>query len=91
MRRFGGLVHAIGGFAGDRSGNLAVLFGIVASVLALGVGFAVNVSQLYNTKSSLQGVVDAAVTSTARDLTTGVINEADANKSVQAFLDANSR
>ncbi|TIQ01668.1 MAG: hypothetical protein E5X57_34175, partial [Mesorhizobium sp.] len=60
-------------------------------VLALGVGFAVNVSQLYNAKSSLQGVVDAAVTSTARDLTTGVINEADANKSVQAFLDANSR
>ncbi|TIP68163.1 MAG: hypothetical protein E5X55_34260, partial [Mesorhizobium sp.] len=45
----------------------------------------------YNAKSSLQGVVDAAVTSTARDLTTGVINEADANKSVQAFLDANSR
>ncbi|WP_287377790.1 pilus assembly protein [Mesorhizobium sp.] len=70
---------------------MAVLFGMVASVLALGVGFAVNVSQLYNTKSSLQGVVDAAVTSTARDLTTGVINEADANKSVQAFLDANSR
>ncbi|TIR44724.1 MAG: pilus assembly protein, partial [Mesorhizobium sp.] len=70
---------------------LAVLFGMVASVLALGVGFALNVSQLYNAKSSLQGVVDAAVTSTARDLTTGVINEADANKSVQAFLDANSR
>ncbi|MGX9573295.1 pilus assembly protein TadG-related protein [Mesorhizobium sp. f-mel] len=91
MRHFGGLVHAIGGFARDRSGNLAVLLGMVASVLALGVGFAVNVSQLYNARSSLQGVVDAAVTSTARDLTTGVIKEADANKSVQAFLDANSR
>ncbi|UVC16600.1 pilus assembly protein [Mesorhizobium onobrychidis] len=91
MRYFGGLVHAIGSFARDRSGNFAVLFGMVASVLALGVGFAVNVSQLYNAKSSLQGVVDAAVTSTARDLTTGVIKEADANKSVQAFLDANSR
>ncbi|MER8435354.1 pilus assembly protein [Mesorhizobium sp. M1312] len=91
MRHFGGLFHAIGSFAGDRSGNFAVLFGMVASVLALGAGFAVNVSQLYNAKSSLQGVVDAAVTSTARDLTTGVIKEADANKSVQAFLDANSR
>ncbi|MER8591313.1 pilus assembly protein [Mesorhizobium sp. M1182] len=90
MRRFGGLVQAIGGFAGDRSGNFAVLFGIIGSVLALGVGFAVNVSQLYNVKSSLQGVVDAAVTSTARDLTTGVISEAEASKSVQAFLDANS-
>src|SRR5438552_7204642 len=58
--------------------------------LALGVGFAVNISQLYNARSSLQGVVDAAVTSTARDLTVGVIKEADANASVQAFLDANS-
>ncbi|TIN30748.1 MAG: hypothetical protein E5Y31_05845 [Mesorhizobium sp.] len=91
MRNYGGLVHAVGGFARDRSGNFAVLFGFAASVLALGVGFSVNVSQLYNARSSLQGVVDAAVTSTARDLTTGVIKEAGANKSVQAFLDANSR
>ncbi|MER9346550.1 TadE/TadG family type IV pilus assembly protein [Mesorhizobium sp. M0227] len=91
MRNYGGLVHAVGGFARDRGGNFAVLFGLSASVLALAVGFSVNVSQLYNAKTSLQGVVDAAVTSTARDLTTGVIKEADANKSVQAFLDANSQ
>ncbi|TIT02599.1 pilus assembly protein [Mesorhizobium sp.] len=90
MRHFGGLFDAIGGFARDRSGNLAVLFGIVASVLALSAGFAVNVSQLSNARSSLQGVVDAAVTSTARDLTTGVIKEADADTSVQTFLNANS-
>ena len=90
MRNYEGLVHAAGAFARDRSGSFAVLFGLAASVLALGVGFSVNISQIYNAKSSLQGVVDAAVTSTARDLTTGVIKEADANKSVQAFLDANS-
>ena len=90
MRNYGGLVHAIGGFARDRGGNFAVLFGLTASVLALAVGFSVNLSQLYNARSSLQGVVDAAVTSTARDLTTGVTKEADANASVQAFLDANS-
>ncbi|MDX8492747.1 pilus assembly protein [Mesorhizobium sp. VK22B] len=95
MRQFKGLVRAglvrgVDGFARDRGGNFAVLFGAAASVLALGVGFAVNISQLYNAKSSLQGVVDAAVTSTARDLTLGVIKEADANRSVQAFLDANS-
>lgn len=91
MRNYGGLIHAIGGFARDRDGNFAVLFGLTASVLALSVGFSVNVSQLYNARSSLQGAVDAAVTSTARDLTTGVIKEGDANKSVQAFLDANSQ
>ena len=91
MRNYGGLVHAVGGFARHRGGNFAVLFGLAASVLALGAGFSINVSQLYNARSSLQGVVDAAVTSTARDLTTGVIKEADADKSVQAFLEANSQ
>ena len=90
MRHFTGLAQVASGLARDRGGNFAILFGAAVSVLALGVGFAVNLSQLYNAKSSLQGVVDAAVTSTARDLTTGVINEADAKKSVQAFLDANS-
>lgn len=90
MRNYGGLVHAVGGFARHRGGNFAILFGLAASVLALAAGFSVNISQLYNAKSSLQGVVDAAVTSTARDLTTGVIKEADANKSVQNFLVANS-
>ena len=90
MRNYGGLIQAAGVFTRDRSGSFAVLFGLAASVLALSVGFAVNISQIYNAKSSLQGVVDAAVTSTARDLTTGVIREADANKSVQAFLDGNS-
>ncbi|MBN9551148.1 MAG: VWA domain-containing protein [Alphaproteobacteria bacterium] len=90
MRQFRGVVRGVDGFTRNREGNFAVLFGAAASVLALGVGFAVNISQLYNARSSLQGVVDAAVTSTARDLTLGVITEADAGKTVQAFLDANS-
>ncbi|TPI11451.1 VWA domain-containing protein [Mesorhizobium sp. B4-1-3] len=90
MRQFRGVVRGVDGFTRDRGGNFAVLFGAAASVLALGVGFAVNISQLYNARSSLQGVVDAAVTSTARDLTLGVIKDADATKTVQAFLDANS-
>ncbi|RUV83214.1 hypothetical protein EOA75_29630 [Mesorhizobium sp. M1A.F.Ca.IN.022.07.1.1] len=90
MRQLKGLVCGVDGFARDRGGNFAVLFGAAASVLALGVGFAVNIAQVYNARSSLQSVVDAAVTSTARDLTLGVIKEADADASVQAFLDANS-
>ena len=90
MRQFRGVVRGVDDFTRDRGGNFAILFGAAASVLALGVGFAVNISQLYNARSSLQGVVDAAVTSTARDLTLGVIQEADAKTMVQAFLDANS-
>lgn len=90
MRQYRGLVRGVDGFTRNREGNFAVLFGAAVSVLALGVGFAVNISQLYNARSGLQGVVDAAVTSTARDLTMGVITETDASKMVQAFLDANS-
>lgn len=90
MRQFKAIVRGVDRFSRNREGNFAVLFGAAVSVLALGVGFAVNISQFYNARSGLQGVVDAAVTSTARDLTLGVITETDASKMVQAFLDANS-
>lgn len=54
MRNFGGLVEAVRGLARDRGGNFAVVFGLAASMLTLGVGFSVNISQLYNARSSLQ-------------------------------------
>ncbi|TIO13296.1 MAG: hypothetical protein E5X93_25545, partial [Mesorhizobium sp.] len=57
MRQLKGLVCGVDGFARDRGGNFAVLFGAAASVLALGVGFAVNIAQVYNARSSLQSVV----------------------------------
>lgn len=76
-------------FAADRRGNFAILMGLALSVLATGAGFGVNTAQLFNAKSSLQNALDAAVVSTARDLTTGVIREEDARKSIEAFLTAN--
>lgn len=91
MRYFGGFHRSASRFVGDRRGSFAVIFAMTASVLALSVGFAVNIAQLYNAKSSLQGVIDAAVTSTARDLTTGVIKPEDADRMVKAFIGANSR
>ena len=90
MRNFGRTKRVLGSFVGDRSGNFAVLTGVLASVLALSVGFGVNVGQSYHIKSSLRNALDAAVTSTARDLTTGEIEPKDARKMVEAFLHANS-
>jgi Flp pilus assembly protein TadG len=87
MARFGSNLLR---FASDRSGNFAVMFGCAASVLALGAGFAINTVQLYTVKSSLQNALDAAVTSTARDLTTGIIAPGDADEAVLAFLEANA-
>lgn len=76
-------------FRSDRRGNFAVLTAAVASVLALSAGFAVDVVQLYNVKWSLQNALDAAITSTARDLTTGAIKPEDARKRFEAFFFAN--
>lgn len=81
--------RAVGRFSDDRRGNFAVAAAFCSSVLALGVGFGVNTVQAYHVKMALRDALDAAVTSTARDLTTGVIKEADARASVERFLMAN--
>ena len=77
-------------FSLDQAGNFAVVFACAASVLSLAIGFSVNTVQVYSLKSSLQNALDAAVTSTARDLTTGKIAVADARGVVEAFLQANA-
>lgn len=85
-KRFGGL---IGRFVGDRGGNFAVITGLTASVMAMGVGFGVNILQAYHLKSAMLTALDAAVTSTARDLTTGKVVEKDARALIQAFVQSN--
>lgn len=73
----------------DRRGNFAMMAGLTMPVLLLGAGYGVNVAQIALTRSNLVAALDAAVTSTARDLTTGAIAEKDAPQVVQAFLVAN--
>jgi Flp pilus assembly protein TadG len=87
MRLFS--TRSFGEFGGNRSGSFAILTAMVAAVLALSAGYAVNLAQLYNVRSSLRQALDAAVTSTARDITTGKIAAGDARKWVELFLQAN--
>lgn len=79
-----------GCFARDRGGNFIVMAGVVLAVLAMAVGFAVDIGQMMNARSALSSAIDAAVTSTARDLTTGTATEAEATKIIKIYLDANS-
>lgn len=90
MWRFGVMGRSAVRFGADQRGNFAIIFGMVVAVLALAVGFGVDTAQLMNAKSALQNAVDTAVTSTARDLTTGSATEEEARKRVTAFLTANS-
>lgn len=73
----------------ERGGNFAVATAAVVSVLAMGAGFALNLSQMTLTRSNLIQALDSAVTSTARDLTTGRISEEDALPLILAFLRVN--
>lgn len=73
----------------DRSGNFGMMAAIICPMLVLGAGYGINLAQITTTRSHLLAALDAAVTSTARDLTTGVIAEDRARPSVEAFLFAN--
>ena len=66
-----------------------MLTGAILAVIVLSAGYAVNIAQLYNVRSSLRQALDAAVTSTARDITTGRIKADDARGMVELFLKAN--
>lgn len=90
MRGMNWLAERAAAFAGDRRGNFALIAAAVAPTLVMSVGFGVNVAQSYQLRSSLQNALDAAVTSTARDLTTGKTLPGDANASVTGFLAANT-
>ncbi|QDY99931.1 hypothetical protein FQ775_05835 [Nitratireductor mangrovi] len=76
-------------FVSDRSGNFALATAAVMTALLAGGGFAINLAQVTLTQSNLTNALDAAVTSTARDLTTGKITPEEARELISAFLKTN--
>lgn len=82
---------AIRDFATDCRGNFSLVFIAASSALLMSAGFAINYAQLSTAKSNLSNAIDGAVTSTARDITTGVIDIKDAEDVVRAFIEANTQ
>lgn len=76
-------------FARDREGNYAILTAVVSVALMSAVGLSLNTAAMMNAKSRMQNALDAALTSTARDITTGKIEEKEARASVERFLSVN--
>lgn len=89
MRALASIKRFAGRFLRDRHGNFGMMTVICAPMLVLGAGYAVNLGQVSLTRSNLLAALDSAVTSTARDLTTGVISVEEAPAVVEAFLIAN--
>lgn len=89
MRGFRFFRREAAAFAASEAGNFAIITGIVLAILMLVVGLSINTVEMALTRSNLQQALDAAVTSTARDLTTGIIDTTNATPTVTAFLKAN--
>ena len=81
--------RALRRFGRDRRGNYAMMTAVLAPLLLLGVGYGLNVAQMTSARSNLLAALDAAVTSTTRDISIGVISPQNVTPTVQAFLLAN--
>lgn len=76
-------------FRSDKSGQFGMIFALCSGVLMISVGLSIDFTRIISAKSQLTSALDAAVTSTARDITRGKIKKDEAAKIVQAFLEAN--
>lgn len=84
------MIATLDRFAHDRNGNFSIAMAAAMVAVVAGAGMAINTVSMINAKSRMANALDTAMTSTARDITTGKIAEQDARKSIQAFLDANA-
>jgi Flp pilus assembly protein TadG len=89
MKFFQRLKSSTSRFCHNESGQFGIIFALGASMLVLCVGLSVDFARMVSAKSDLATALDAAVTSTARDITRGKVDVKDAEKIVRAFLDAN--
>lgn len=88
--RLNRIVKSLAPFRHDERGAYAIMMGLVSMVILGAVGFAIETGRVYSAQSDMTNALDAAVTSVARDITTGLIDVKDAPAAVQKFLDVNA-
>lgn len=76
-------------FQKNESGQFGIMFALTASMLLVTVGLSVDYARLVSARSQLNHALDAAVLSTARDITRNKIDKKEAAKIIRAFLEAN--
>lgn len=72
----------------DRAGGVAVLFSLVAPVLLLSVGVAIDYARLVGTKSSLQTLADGAALAGAQALRLANASQATVQQAASSFVAA---
>jgi hypothetical protein len=78
-------------FASDRSGNTAILFGLVSVVLLLAIGAAVDIGRWLHAKDQTAAAVDAALLAGGRALQTNSTDTEGALAAAVKFYDQNIR
>lgn len=91
MFRFTPMKDAVRRFARDRRGVYSVLFALMLMLIMLGVGLLIETGRAFSAKSDMRNALDAAVTSVARDITTGLIDVEDAPAALRKFIDVNTQ
>jgi len=81
------VVSAVRRFSGDARGDVAILFGLMALVLFMMIGLAVDYGRYVNARSQTIAATDAAVLAGARALQTNGGDQDAALKVAQAYYD----
>lgn len=89
VRREHGIPGRLGRFGADRSGNVAVLFALMAGVLMLSIGAAVDIGRWLHARDQTIAAIDAAVLAGGRALQTDNSDTAGAIAAAQKFYDQN--
>ena len=76
-------------FAKDRSGNFALMFAAASTGIVLSAGFAIDVTQMLSARAELRQALDAAIVSTALDISRNKVSEADAKTRLELFFRSN--
>ncbi len=83
------LTSTVSNFIADRSGNFGLMFAAASTGIVLSAGFAIDVTQMYSAKAELRQALDAAIVSTALDISRNKVSEADAKPRLELFFRAN--
>ncbi|MBR1125029.1 TadE/TadG family protein [Bradyrhizobium lablabi] len=75
-------------FAGADQGNIAVLFAIASVPIISFVGAAIDYSRANAARTAMQAALDSTSLMLAKDLSEGLIKEADVNSKAQTYFNA---
>ena len=88
-RRDLGTLRSLARFGADRSGNVAIIYALMAVVLMLAIGAAVDISRWLHARDQTIAAVDAAVLAGGRWLQTNASDTAGAIATAQKFYSQN--